>query len=107
MKFKWDARAGCDECGITYTDVEPELIIKTDLGSEYIICPCCLKLIRVLDSGEEMPKKPIRIKSYHIDSMKILEEISHKGEEGKKRAEYIKHAIRVKRAEMRLGNITF
>ena len=107
MNFEWCGRAYCSTCGITYSNVEPELIVKTELGREYIICPSCLNLTSVINTGDVMPKKPIKIKGYNIDSRKILEEISESGDEGRKRAEYIKHAIRTKRAEMRLDHINF
>ena len=107
MNMEWSGRATCRKCGINYSDIEPELIVQTDLGREFIFCPCCLELIPVINTGDVMVKEPIRIKNYHIDSMKVLEEISKNGEEGKKRAKYIVHSIRVMRVKMGLDPISF
>ena len=107
MKFEWNGRAQCSKCGMTFSDVEPELIVRTELERDYIFCPSCLELIPVINTGDVMVKEPIRIKNYHIDSMKVLEEISKNGEEGKKRAKYIVHSIRVMRVKMGLDPISF
>ena len=107
MNFEWSGRATCRNCGINYSNVEPELIIKTDDGREFIICPSCLKLAQVTNSGDDMVKDPARIKHYHINSTKVLEEISKSGEEGERRATYIKHSIRVNRAKMGLDPVSF
>ena len=106
MKFEWSGKAYCDKCGLSFSDVEPELIIQTELGREHIFCPCCLELIHVTNTGDVMGKKPIKIMGYHIDSMKVIEEISQ-SEEGKKRIAYITQVIRVMRAKMRLDPINF
>lgn len=107
MKFEWTGRAQCSKCGITFSDVEPELIVRTELERDYIICPSCLELIPVINTGDVMAKEPIRIKSYHIDRKKVLEEISSSGDEGKKRAKYIMHSIRVMRVKMGLDPSSF
>ena len=100
----------CGKCELSFANVEPELICRATFQDgqfrEYIFCPKCLGLISVTNTGTES-KNPIKIKSFHIDGRKVLNEISESGEEGGKRAEYIKHVIRTKRAELQLDPIDF
>ena len=105
--MEWRGRATCRKCGINYSDIEPELIIKTNDELEYVICHSCLNLIQVTDTGDDMVKSPVRIKRYNEDYKKVLDEISSSGEDGKKRAKYIMHSIRVMRVKNRLEPISF
>ena len=107
MNMEWSGRATCRNCSINYSDIEPELIVQTDLGREFIFCPCCLELIPVTNTGDEMPKKPFRIKTYNVYNEKVLEEISKRGKKSEKRAKYIKHSIRVMRVKMGLDSSSF
>ena len=105
--MEWSGRATCRKCGFNYSNVEPELIIKTDEGLEYVICPSCLELIRVTNTGDDMAKSPAKIKHYHVNIKKVLEEISSSGDEGEKRTRYIIHSIRVMRAKTGLDPVSF
>ena len=107
MKMEWSGRATCRNCSINYSDIEPELIIKTNDRQEYVICPSCLKLIQVTNTGDDMAKSPVRINHYNVVFKEVLNEISSTGEEGEKRAKYIMHSIRVMRAKNGLARISF
>ena len=100
----------CGKCELSFANVEPELICRVTFEDErfrdYIFCPKCLGLISVTNTGTES-KNPIKIKRFHIDGRKVLNEISESGEKDKKGAEYIKKVIEEKRAELQLDPIDF
>lgn len=106
MEFATSGNVYCGRCEQFFTGVESKLTVQTDLKRIYTFCPLCLDLIPVPNIGYD-DEKPIRIKTYHIDSRRILREIEESGEEGRKRSEYIKHTINTKRSEKRLDPIDF
>lgn len=110
MDIVTEGNVECGRCELSFTNVEPELICRATFDNgryrDYIFCPKCLGLISVTDTGTES-KKPIKIKRFHIDGRRVIKEISESGEEGRKRAEYIKQVIKEKRAELKLALIDF
>ena len=110
MDIVTEGNVECGRCELSFANVEPELICRATFDNgryrDYIFCPKCLGLISVTDTGTES-KNPIKIKRFHIDGRKVLNEISESGEEDRKRAEYIKKVIKEKRAKLKLDPIDF
>lgn len=110
MDIVTEGNVECGRCELSFANVEPDLVCRATFDDgrfrDYIFCPKCLGLISVTDTGTES-KNPVKIKRFHIDGRKVLNEISESGEEGRKRAEYIKKVIKEKRAKLKLDPIDF
>ena len=108
MNYSWDAIARCVECGLSFSNIEPELILRSDeVGRYWIICPGCLKMKPVSYAATKMKKRMLEI-DFMTSSDEILQKLyKMKKEEKNFNAMAILDAIKKCRVQMGLDPLKF